>query len=266
MIDVEIGEPCQARGHEVHERFERLPLLGAAVRPERPEAALALVPEDDPEEVLEPAFLQRIALHVEEDVALVRRREARQAAPGLRCRRQDLVPALLRLPLSELKGRLLAEPLERLGLDSLDARAGGRLRQRGKGRDARLGQPLDLRPADVRDLHEVIVREPLRFAPVPPVADRTALARVGVGGPLRRVDVREEARLQRRVVVGVVGDPERALLAVAEDEVRHRRRCSLRGGEQIGIEDELEQRARLRGAGELGVHHLVAVVAEGGGT
>jgi hypothetical protein len=55
---------------EVDEPLEREPLLGAVMRPERTELAIR---GDDPEEILKPApgVVERVALDVEEDVALL---------------------------------------------------------------------------------------------------------------------------------------------------------------------------------------------------
>src|SRR5688572_32758696 len=90
MVEVHPGMPNETRGEEVHQRLEGLLLRGAVVRPEGAELPLAAVAKADTEEVFEPAGLEGVALHVEEHIAGVGRRQAMKAAPALWVGGQEL--------------------------------------------------------------------------------------------------------------------------------------------------------------------------------
>ena len=73
------------------------------MRPDRLEARLSIFDKAKTEKVLEAAFLQWIAFHVEEDVAVVRSRQAVKAAPLFGIERQDLDARFTGLPALQLQ-------------------------------------------------------------------------------------------------------------------------------------------------------------------
>ena len=90
------------------------------------------------------------------------------------------------------------------------------------------------------------------------------LDRFGIGLG-RRIGVRLESPAQGAVVRRVLHHPEArvvAPVAAAEGQVHPLRRGSLRQGQQVGVQQELQHRRALRAAGQLGVEHLVRPRAE----
>src|SRR4051794_29003220 len=87
MEDVQVGIRLEAGGDPVHPVLEARLLLGARLGPQRPVAPLVAVAVavDGAEEVLEARVAPvRVALEVEEDVALRRLRQASEPTAVLR--------------------------------------------------------------------------------------------------------------------------------------------------------------------------------------
>ena len=149
------GMLAASAGHEIHELFERQPLLGARVGPERAELPCAIeVP--DAEEVLQSALFQRIAFHVEEHVARVRRRHAEETAARVRVQREHVDESAAFHFGPDLQSCLVLQPLERLRGHLGDAEFLQCCKVSHSGRPAR-HQPGDLDAGDVRHLGEVVV-------------------------------------------------------------------------------------------------------------
>ncbi len=101
---------------------------------------------------------------------------------------------------------------------------------------------------------------------VGPAADAAVVDGIGIGGDagcvVGAVDELFEARLQRAVVGGVVGELEGVRLAVAGDDVHLLRRDALQALDLFGVGAHLEEGGGLHPAGELGVGDLVGPCAE----
>ena len=90
---------------------------------------------------------------------------------------------------------------------------------------------------------------------------------VGVGRDRRGIprrggrvaeDLELEACLDRTVVGAEVIQPQAVAGAVAGDDMDRLRDETLAGGQEIGVDADLQHRTALDGTGELGVGHLVA--------
>ena len=75
-------------------------------------------------------------------------------------------------------------------------------------------------------------------------------------------DVVGETAIRARVAVGGLLAEEAEARAVAQDEVHTLGLAALYSGQQLRVERRLQQRRRLRAAGKLGVHDLIAEGAE----
>src|SRR5215207_3545868 len=153
---------------EIDQSLERTLLLVKAVRPDGREGAVCV---HEAGQVLEPApgGEERIALEVEEEVALGGLWEQAEAALGLR--RQQLVAVPAGAAVLELEGGLVAQRLEGRRRDPLDVGAGEHVAQLLERRDARGLEPPDLLAADERDARQVVVALPLLGATGQEVAD-----------------------------------------------------------------------------------------------
>ena len=107
VVDVQVGVALEPLVHEVDELLERALLLRAVVAPEGVKPRLALVDRDRAEQVLEPVLVERVALHVEEEVALGGRRQEREAPALLGL--EQLVRGRAGAALVELQARLIGE-------------------------------------------------------------------------------------------------------------------------------------------------------------
>src|SRR5262245_923268 len=122
--------------------------------PEGFELTFAFIHVSKAEQIFEAAFGERIALHVEEEVTRIGLRHTREALAGNGC--EQLVTVFARVPLYDLKPRLLAKPRERFRLHLRNACTG---RQRGQfphGLDADLLQLGDLDTSDVGDQTQMV--------------------------------------------------------------------------------------------------------------
>ena len=116
----------------------------------------------------------------------------------------------------------------------------------------------------------MIVRATARIALLRPVADVAVRGGLGVGAGSRTVApqrIRRHVRLEpapRHAVVGreVVHPESLGIIAAAERQMHVLRRTSLHRRQQVRVERDLQDRARLRLAGQLRVHHLVGPVPE----
>ena len=109
VVDVHRGVGGAALAEQVDHSLDGPPLLRAVVRPERAERAGGV---DDSPEVLEPAagLPERVALDVEEEVAVARRRQQHEAARRLGREHLPRVPVRA---CGDLHRRLVAQRLER---------------------------------------------------------------------------------------------------------------------------------------------------------
>ena len=125
VVDVQVGVDAAARLDPVDEALEGGLLAVAVEAPDDLVARLAAVAVAPAEEVLEPArrLVERVALEVEPDVALRRRRERAEAAVLLV--REELDAPLARAREVELERGLRADALERLRPDARDRRVVG---------------------------------------------------------------------------------------------------------------------------------------------
>ena len=176
VVDVQVRVALHPIVDKVHECFEGRPLLAPVVGPEGAKLGLALLDETRAEEVLEPAFLERIAFHVEEHIALVGPRQTEEAAMSVGIERKDLDGIAARGCPRHLKARLRGELGHRFRLQARNTCARAYRRELRHREDARIAQPLDLVAPDSRDLVQVILAQPLLGAKVAPRTHAAMLA------------------------------------------------------------------------------------------
>ncbi len=188
-----------ARDDPVDELLERDALVVAVSPPHRVVDDLArVVAEAVAEEVLEPArgLVERVALHVEPDVARVGRGQQPEAA--LLFVGEELEQVAVLAPPSQLQLRLVAGAFEGVGVGVRRKPAGqGRRRQVAKllqRGDPRGDQRLGLRAPQPCDEREVVVVDALLPAHVPEVADPAVARRPAVRLAARRRSRRGTAR------------------------------------------------------------------------
>ena len=200
-------------------------LLRAAGRPEGPESRLAVLDRGHAEQVLQAVLEERVALHVEEQVAVRRRRQPGESAAVLGW--EQLVAQLAGGALLDLKTRLLAKRLE--GVHADPHRALGQLRARkvGNRADACLDESRRLRAAHVRDQAQVIVRLATGVAVALPAAQPAVLHRVGIGAVEPGFERAVELPLDAAVVRRELGEPEALARLSAKHDVHPVRRASL---------------------------------------
>ena len=223
------------------------------------------VPREHAEEELElrRRLEERVAFHVEEDVAGRGRREKAEAflLNGL----EQVSDELAGVAAVELEPGLVAEPLEHGPSEPLDLQFGRRRGELRKLLDAGTVQPLDLIPPNRGDERQVVVVLPLFPADRDEVAARAVVAGPGIEVGRRRVEVRAEPPLrgaeERIEVTGSVGldDPG------AGHNVQPLGKPSLDLFDLVRVEDKLKHSRRFRGARELGVPGFVAPIPELGG-
>ena len=264
MVDVHGGEPLPARDDPVDELLERNPLVLAVSPPHRLVDDFAgVVPEAVAEEVLEPArgLVERVALHVEPDVARVGRGHEAEAALGLV--REEFPEVALLPAAAQLQLRLVADTLERLSpgvrLKPDTERPGQHVAQLLQRPNPRVDQRLRLRTTHARDQRKVIVIDPLLPAAVTEVADPAVAAGPAVG-LLPRRERAEEPITDATVVRLELDGAERLTLAEPVLDVNVLDRRALQASDLLGVEQELQHVRRLRLPCELRVDGLVAAV------
>ena len=262
MVDVEV-RPAAPPGREVGDEVDEcLPLLRAVMGPQGPEPGLRAggqvdpVDLDEPEEVLQapdrrPGLApQRVALEVEEDIALARLRQPLQCVGGEHLEGHRARGVALA---GELQPRLGPQPLE-----GRPAHVGDRPLHHGEVVDRRhagLDEATPRRhphPGDEEDVAGLLglclarraaaAGQPARVPPprravVGPVVGEDPVE-PGAPGPVGRHDVGQR----------VLGDRARA-----EDQARGRGGRDARGTERRGIRGDLEEGRDRVVAGELGV-------------
>ena len=259
VVDVHVWIGAQALVEEVDELLERALLALAVVRPEGSEGRPAVLAPEDAEEVLEPAVgrPERVALDVEEDVA--RRGLRQQLEAALRRRLEQVIRVPPGHACAVLERGLVAQRLEGARRHARDLAVRWRGGELGERADARLLEPRNLVAAQARDERQVVVPLPLRPAAFAEVADRAV--RDGQRVRLGRVgDELEEALPDAPVVGHEVAGPVGVAQPGPEQDVHERRLAPGDAGELLGVEAELEDVSRLRGAGELRVGRLVGAV------
>ena len=112
----------------VDELFEGDLFFFPGMRPERFEGSLPILVDVKPEEVFQPTLFQRIALHVEEQVALNRLRHPVETTPFTQDRQKLEQRDITGAPL-ELQPRLISQLAQRLCLQFRDAQLVGTVRQ-----------------------------------------------------------------------------------------------------------------------------------------
>ena len=256
---------CSQRARTVVDEALELALLGRRV--ERPARLVASVPVREAEEVLQAAVAgEAVALEVEEEVAGRRLGERREALVR-RHRLDQLVEAPTLPPRLVLHARLLPDPAQGRGAHAVDRGGDGKGEpaEGGHRRDVARDQPLPLGGRDAGHQREVVIGASPGRAVTVPVAEPAMLDRFRIG--LRRgVRVRLEAAADGAVVGGVLDHPEAgvdAAVAPAEREVRPLGLAALHRGEQIGVEEELQERRAAGHGRQLRVDHLVRPGAQG---
>ena len=255
VVDVQARVVATPFGQVVHELLEGLPLgrpVGREAVVERPRDV------DPPEEVLQTAVLGvREALHVEEDVAVVRRGQEVETVTWHRRQPRVRHPPLF--PAVDLLPGLPLEPIEHA---AADRHGGGRRlgRQRRQPRHRRHPgrlEPLDLLTADAGHEGEVVVPSTAVVAVPLPRAEGAVLDRVRVR---RRGGQRAgETRLDGPQVRRDRGVCEPLLRSVAEGQDQPTRLDALERREQLRVERHLDEGGRLRPPGQLRVDHVVGV-------
>ena len=206
--------------------------------------------------------MQRVAFHVEEQVAGVGPGQAGE--PMAVIRRDQLDFVLAGLPLLELQGRLGTEPGEYARVQVRDARFRGRFRQGGEGFDARRLELVRLGPLDVGHQAKVVVLLPPEAQALLPMAFRAVGAGLRIRSGRRSLGELLQAASGLSDVGREVADVKARLRAVAEGQPDLLRDQPLAFAEQVGIDAELDEVSGLRLAGQFRVGRLVAVRPQGG--
>ncbi len=263
VVDVQVGPAAAPGGEVLDEVDEGAPLLRPVVGPEGPEPWRAGVDLDHPEEVLQapgrrPALLpQRVALEVEEDVALA---GAGHPAQGVGV--DDLVPdaALGVGVLGELEAGLRAEALEHRRADVGDRALVGR--EVLDGGDPGVEEPAAGGPAHPGDEEEVAVGLDLHLAHgAPPAGQPARVAPPGRAATLEVVGEQPlEAAAPRAVDRQDVGQGDVVHVAPTEHEPGHRSHRDPGAVEEGGVGRDLEQGGDVLVPGQLGVADQPPVV------
>ena len=179
MVDVDRGIPLAPLGDEVNERFECRSFLVAIQAPVSAKR-FGFVGHPAAEQVFQPAprFEERVALHIEKDVARGRRRQLRKADRGFV--RKQLVDRLVASAPTNLERCLAAELAERLGRHAGRSPFVGGVSEFGHAYDAGGLKLVELVAPHPRNQAEMIVVEALLRANVVPRADSAVLALVGI--------------------------------------------------------------------------------------
>ena len=173
VVDAHVAVLLHAGLEPVHEGFERVLFLRAVVRPERLEdvAAVAALPVPDAEQVLEPVVtVERVAFHVEVDVAVVGVRQLHQPGGDAGGSFDELELRLARVATQLLHRGLVTQLGERLRGQVRHGVRGFELRELLKCSDASGFQLLHLARTDVGDLVQAVLGCELCVAMVLPVA------------------------------------------------------------------------------------------------
>ena len=147
-----------------HEGLEGRLLGGVVVRPDRKEDVLAVRPQGarQAEQILQPFRVERIPLHIEEEVAIDRKGHEAEAAPRLD--REQFHNPLAALGAGLLEPRLTHQPLPGAAGQTWRGRGGIRRRQGGQGPDTGAFKLDDLVVADAGDQQRAIRRPPFGLA------------------------------------------------------------------------------------------------------
>src|SRR2546421_5488126 len=159
---------------EIHGRLEGHLLSGAIMAPELPERRLITLQKRESEEIFKAALEQRIAFHVEEEIAGARPRQSREslAVNG----RHQLVAVLAVAALAVLQSRLGAQPLQRIRLQAGDRGCRRKRRELRHRCHARRVELLDLSAGDAGHETQVVGCRPFSLAALPPAAQTTGTA------------------------------------------------------------------------------------------
>ena len=255
VIDVHVRIPLATLTHHLQEVAQRLPFVGAVVRPQRPEVVGGV---EHPEQILEPPLAtvgrpQRVTLEIEEQIALVGLGQHHQ-----RLRVGDLVG---RLPVDarrELQACLRGQRFDRArGQFGDGAVVPGESADRG---DARIDQAGALAGPHARDQEKVVV-----------LADLDRALRAAEAGADVLVLPRNR-RAAGQVVVeqllkgGAAGTVDRQQFvepvarrdAVAEHQLDVGRHRHARVGQRVGVCGQLQQGLHFHRARQLRIAQPVA--------
>ena len=236
--------------HHRQEVAKGLAFVGPVVRPQRREVVGGV---EHAEEVFQPPLAavgrpQRVALEVEEQIALVRLGQHHQ-----RLRVGDLVGRLAVDARRDLQARLRGQRCD--GARGQFGHAALVVRELTDGGDARVDKAGPLTDPHAGHQQQVVVRADLEGALGTPEArpDLVVLPRHRLAGGQVPVEQAFQCgaagRVHRKQFVDAVAD----VGAVAEHEFHVRRHRHAGAGQRVGVRSELKERLDLDRAGELGV-------------
>ena len=269
VVDVHARVRSTTGGQVLDEGERRRLLLVLGVRPPRavaPGAALVALDEAEQEEQPRVGPPERVALEVEEHVAvvgfgqLVEAVPPRRVVPG-RDEQVRRVGALL-LPGVALQRGLGDQALLPERAQTVDV--GGALRELGQGHDVVRQQGVPLRRPESRDVDQRVLGAPLCVADVGEGAEAAVLARHGESGHLvGRVGQHRRQLPPQASPVGPEVVHRQGLHDPRAEPQMHPRRAGPGGRRDgLGVEAQLQDVAGLgRRAGQLGVHRLPADLA-----
>ena len=264
VVDMCAGVTLEVGDDPVDELLERDLFFLSAMCPEGFEGLLATFVDIQTEEIFQAALLQRIALHVEKQIAFNRRGHSAKTTPFPHDRQKLEQRAITGAPL-ELQTRLMAQLAQRLHLQLGDAQVIGTVRQLLQCGHTTSLQFLDLRAADAGDCREVIVLQPLFVTAIAPHTKPAMPAWLRVRHRLSvTVHERRETLQHLLQIIGVVSDPKRLLRTrrITQYDIHELRLYALDCNQHSRVKRNLHKELGLCRLGQLGVDHLIAMIAQ----
>src|SRR5689334_2488331 len=189
------GKALHPLHQEIHEPLECDAFGRAVMRPKRLEPRLAVVDEPEAEQVFEPVLFERIALHVEEDVAGVGLGQTIEPAPAFNVQFEELDARLPGRAARELQRRLRTQLVYRFRSQTWNLCTGRQTGKRGDRARARIPESFDLRARYAGHLVQVVVVFPAPLAKLAPRAEDAVRTGLGVG--IRRLTSKGEKTVAR---------------------------------------------------------------------